>query len=175
MKNLNGSVLLKKILSRNQNNYRLTDLKPLNELNEDARIDIEGYLSSRGSRPHHGVGVLLYGLISHGSPVVVISCNDLDALICKVRDLIPEGEFKIRSMRGKLSIWAQLTGILVNNEVITILKKQIGSAPAVIEVKDSGWLSYIGKPVTDELRLEVINSTSKVQFATLADALVFNT
>lgn len=161
------SSLLKRILNRNQNNFRLTSLKPLDSLSPSQKAEILGCLNSNLDKAHHALGFLLWGFISSNTPVAIISCNDLDELIQQATVLISYKKFSVMSFRGKKTIWAQLTALMTEEKIIQILKPQVGRSPAVIEITHPDWLRLITRPPDDDLRLGAINSTSKEKFNTL--------
>jgi hypothetical protein len=140
----------------------------LESLVKEARDCIVDLLQSRGDRCHQAIAVLLWGLISHSTAIAVVSANDLDRMIVEASEAIPKGSFSVRNGNEK-TIWAQLTGVLIEIGAIKILKAQSGRSPGVIELIHKDWLRFIPTEPTDEYRLNAINSTSKKKFKSLSE------
>ncbi len=166
--------LIDTLINSNQNNHRLTHLKDFDKLPSEAQQDITKLLNSVTDRTHHALGVLLWALISKDTAVAVVSCRDLDELILEAAPRLTEGVFSVRSSRaanvpvGKrtITVWAQLTAVLINNDIVEILKPQKGQVPAVIELVHPSLLRHIQTKATDDFRVMVVNSTSKIKFST---------
>jgi len=144
----------------------------LGTLPKEVKIDLTRLFQSKGDKCHYAIGVLLWSFVSHGRAVAVISCDDLERLIEKAwadfEGFPVDNAFKVRSgQRG--TVWRQMTAALIETEAMTILKHQEKNMPAVVELTSLDWLSFIPNTPTDDLRLSVINSTSKTKFASIAD------
>jgi hypothetical protein len=172
--------LIDSLVNSNQNTHRLNSLKKFDELSSEAQQDIDKLLNSRGDRAHHALGVLLWAFISKNTPVAVISCRDLNALILEASARLTEGTFDVRSSRVAFAtttkktktLWAQLTAVYTANEIITIVKPWRGQVPAVVELIHPQLLKHIPVKATDELRLKVVNSTvskGKMKFTSMKD------
>jgi hypothetical protein len=172
--------LIDSLVNSNQNNHRLSHLKNFDELPSEAQQDITKLLNSLGDRAHQALGVLLWAFYSKGTPLAVISCRDLDALILEASVRLPEGAFSVRSSRIAMNlkgrktktVWAQLTAVYSDNGIITIIKPQKDRVPAVVELTHPQLLKHIQTQATDELRLRVVNSSAsrgKVKFSSFED------
>ncbi len=170
--------LLMTILNSNQNTHRLTELAPFESLPDELREVIHAYCNKTGVRMHQALGVLLYGFVSKGRPIAILSVNDLDKLIAKASPSLIENKFSVRELRKnhldgvakQTTVWSQLWGLLYEYKIIKVLKSQAGKSPAVVEIIHPKWLEYIkGGEITDDLRLTIINSTSKTKFGSLTE------
>lgn len=165
---MSTSKLLSKIQSitaSNSNNHRLTKtpLKKLEDLPEEARAVITELLSSSKDLGQVSLGVLIYAVISANKPIFILSMDNLQKLINETSSMCGFKRFDIGSVRTGMTIYGQVTGLMVSSGLFKILQaSQKGSkVPAVIELIDSDLLKHLSVSATEELRSIIINSTRK--------------
>lgn len=166
---MSNNSIFDKIISRNQNNYRLTNLVSFDSISSDAQVRIKQLLSSKDDRAHHALGILLYGLVSARKSIVKISARDLDKLIVAASGELKIDSFKILSERkdkenkSTKTIWAQMTKILIEMKIMNILVPQKGQVPATIQIVDAEWLTLIN-PVNESHLYDIIGSSNTGSF-----------
>lgn len=72
---------------------------------------------------------ILWSALSHSRSVFVISRDNVQELINKAENRLPEGKFCIESTRSEMSIYGQMTGILINNRIAKIILIQKSTKP----------------------------------------------
>lgn len=162
----------------NQNNYRLTDLCPIESLPEPIAQDVKDLLGSAKDRAHHTAGVFLWAAMTRKKPVLVLGSRDLDALILKASEHIPGGAYSVRSTRKDgMTIYGQFTGFMTKNGAMKILLPQNGKKPSVVEITYPPMVALL-EVATDEIRDRVIKSvdnTTKPQHYDTTILQIYNT